>query len=83
MLRTYNCATTVSNLKISQEADFSTLEQGDVILTGLDGDNYADTYWLAMDYSKVREVLDGTTYDWTEEQTQTAANHWQKYVFDF
>ncbi len=86
MLRTYNCETKVSNLRISDEAtdDFSTLEQGDVILTGLDGDNYADTYWLIQDYSKIREVLDGTTYDWTEEtDEQTADNHYQKYVFDF
>ncbi len=85
MLRTYNCATSVSNLKISNEStdDFSTLEKGDVILTGLDGDNYADNYWLVQDYTKIREVLDGTTYDWTATQTQTAANHWQKYVFDF
>ena len=85
MLRTFNCATSVTNLKISNEAtdNFSSLEKGDVILTGLDGDNYADTYWQVMDYTKVREVLDGTTCDWTATQTQTAANHWQKYVFDF
>ena len=85
MLRTFNCATSVSNLKISNEAtdDFSSLEKGDVILTGLDGDNYADNYWLVQDYTRIREVLDGTTYDWTATQDQTAANHWQKYVFDF
>ncbi len=83
MLKTFNCETTVSNLRISDKADFSALEKGDVILTGLDGDNYADTYWLALDYTKIREVLDGTTYDWTATQTQTASNHWQKYVFDF
>ena len=83
MLRTYNCETKVSNLRISNEADFSALEKGDVILNSLDGDNYADSYWLVQDYTKIREVLDGTTYDWTATQTQTADNHWQKYVFDF
>ena len=85
ILRTFNCETTVSNLRISSEStdDFSALEKGDVILNSLDGDNYANAYWLVQDYTKIREVLDGTTYDWTATQTQTADNHWQKYVFDF
>lgn len=86
MLRTFNSTTTVSNLKISNDAtdDFSQLEQGDVILNGLDSDNYANKYWLVMDYTEISNVLAGTTYDWTEEtDEQSAANHYQKYVFDF
>ena len=85
MLTTYNSTTTVSALKISNDAtdDFSQLGQGDVILNSLDDDNYADKYWLVMDYTEISNVLAGTTYDWTATQTQTADNHWQKYVFDF
>lgn len=97
MLYTYNSATSLSTTPISDEADFSGIEKGDVILYGTDSENFADSYMLVQDYDEIRRVLDGDaitytdengeerteTYAWTETQEQTEENNWQLYKFDW
>ena len=78
--------------------DFADLVMGDVILNGADSDKLADSVVVALKFDDIKRVLDGYAtpvkgedgeegsheyYSWREEQEQTAANHWQKYVFDF
>ena len=38
---------------------------------------------LVQDFDAIETVLNGRTFDWSETQTQTAANNWQKYKFDW
>lgn len=67
---------------------FASVGFGDVILYGLDGDGYANDFKLVADYSNIKTILDGAVvgsqkYNWSQTQTQTSANDWQKYKFDW
>ena len=85
-LYTYNSTSTESSVALS--SSFSGVGKGDIVLVGLDKENKADNYMLVQDYDKIKEILNGKkvneqTYNWTEEQTQTKDNNWQKYVYDW
>lgn len=95
VISTYNSTSTLSKTNVADTASslFSGLLKGDVILNGTDGDKMADSLMVAVRYKAIKEILKGEpievsegeyeTYNWKEEQTQTAENNWQKYVFDF
>ena len=80
---TYNSSSSETITSVSDKSDFSALDKGDIILYSTDEDKYADTYMLVQDFDAIETVLNGRTFDWSETQTQTAANNWQKYKFDW
>lgn len=94
---TYFSSTSLSNTNISPSANFSDVGMGDIILMGLDSDNYADTYIKVQDYDEIKRILNGetvtyesadgetktATYYWNETQEQTEDNNWQLYKFDW
>ncbi len=83
----------------SEYADlFANLTKGDVILSGTDSDKLADSVMVAVRFDDIKRNLNGYAtevkgedgeasgheyFNWREQQEQTEANNWQKYVFDF
>ena len=83
----------------SEYADlFADLVKGDVILNGTDSDKLADSVMVAVRFDDIKRNLNGYAtevkgedgeesryeyFNWREQQEQTEANNWQKYVFDF
>lgn len=73
------------------------ISKGDIILNGLDSDKYADTFMSAVKFSDVQNKLNGDvtaledeegnmryeTYNWRDQQEQTADNYYQLYKYDF
>lgn len=89
-LNIFASTTSTSSVRIADSATstFASLDTGDVVLYSTNGDNEANGYMLVMDYDNVKRILNGATvdgkqYNWSETQTQTAANNWQKYTFDW
>ncbi|MCH5211940.1 MAG: S-layer homology domain-containing protein [Oscillospiraceae bacterium] len=100
MLYTYNSATTVTKTKIAPDYKnvfTRNISKGDIILNGLDGDKYANTYMTAVKFSDIQDKLNGDvtasedeegnmryeTYNWRDQQEQTADNYYQLYKYDF
>lgn len=93
----YFSSTSLTTTNISSTADFGDVSIGDIILMGLDSQNYADSYIKVQDYDEILRILNGetvtyesadgetktATYYWNETQEQTADNNWQLYKFDW
>ena len=77
---------------------FSDLVKGDVILSGVNSDKLTDSVMVAVRFNDIKRILGGAAteikgeegeesraeyFNWREQQEQTEANNWQKYVFDF
>lgn len=65
------------------DKEFSDVEVGDVIQFSYDSDQYLQGRVNCIRYSDIADVLDGSTFDWLEEQTPSAENNYQKYKFDY
>lgn len=96
-ITTYDSSTTQTTKSISNEADFSDIEKGDIILYGLDGDGYADSYMKVHDFGDIQNILKGDllshtdangeekmqSYFWGGTIEQTKDNNWQMFKFDW
>lgn len=73
-----------SKLVLEEDEDeFEDLSKGDVIQYSYDSEGRIGNLKYVIKYEDIEEVLAGEDYDWSETVTQTSANRWQKYKFDF
>ncbi len=63
--------------------EFKDVQAGDVIQFSYDSDQYIQGLVTCISYDDIASVLNGSTFDWQEEQTPSADNNYQSFKFDY
>lgn len=88
----YTASNTIKEWVTADDKEFADVVPGDVLQFGYDADNKIMGKKKVIDYSDIKSVLNGETFDvdgtseiynWNKTYTDWKANRNQKYVYDF